>query len=118
MLPLGDDNRGRRTFPIVNYLLIAINFLVFFVELAQANPDQFIMQWGAVPAQILSGQAWITLITSMFLHGGWAHILGNMLFLWIFGDNVEDAAGHGRYLLFYLVCGVLASLAQVFVTSA
>src|SRR3954468_14901423 len=113
MLPLGDDNSGRRTVPFVTYALVAINLLAFFVELAQPDLDSFILRWGTVPAQVMAGKGLLTLLTSMFLHGGWAHILGNMLFLWIFGDNVEDAFGHGLYLIFYLVCGIIASLAQV-----
>jgi membrane associated rhomboid family serine protease len=114
MLPLGDDNTGRRTLPIVTYALIAINVLVFVLfELPNPNLDQFINQWGTVPAQIMAGNGLITLLTSMFLHGGWAHLGGNMLFLWIFGDNVEDRFGHVIYLVFYLVCGLVASMAQV-----
>src|SRR5215210_5925772 len=115
MLPLGDDNSGRRTLPVVTYVLIAINVLVFVLfELPNPNLEQFINQWGTIPAEIMAGRGLITLLTSMFLHGGWAHLGGNMLFLWIFGDNVEDAFGHGLYVLFYLVCGIAASLAQVF----
>jgi membrane associated rhomboid family serine protease len=114
MMPLGDDDSGRRTLPVVNYALIAINVLVFVVfELPNPNLDAFINQWGTVPAEIMAGRGLLTLLTSMFLHGGWAHLLGNMLFLWIFGDNVEDAFGHGLYLIFYLVCGLVASMAQV-----
>ena len=120
MLPLGDDNSDRRTFPIVTYALIAINVLVFvLLELPQGdNLDAFLTRWGTVPAQIVAGNGLITLITSMFLHGGWLHIGSNMLFLWIFGDNVEDAFGHALYLVFYLVCGIVASLAQVLVNAS
>ena len=120
MLPLGDDNSDRRTFPIVTYALIAINILVFvLLELPQGdNLDAFLTRWGTVPAQIVAGNGLITLITSMFLHGGWLHIGSNMLFLWIFGDNVEDAFGHALYLVFYLVCGIVASLAQVLVNAS
>ncbi len=115
MMPLGDDNSGRRLTPVVTYALIAINVLVFVVfEAFNPNIDQFILRWGTVPAEITAGRGLITLITSMFLHGGWAHLGGNMLFLWIFGDNVEDAFGHALYLAFYLVTGIAASLAQVF----
>jgi membrane associated rhomboid family serine protease len=116
MMPLGDDDSARRTTPLVTYALIAINVLVFFVELAQPDIERFLFEWGTIPSQIMAGKGWITLITSMFLHGGWAHLLGNMLFLWIFGDNIEDAFGHALYLIFYLVCGLAASLAQVFLT--
>lgn len=119
MLPLGDDNSGRRTLPVVTYVLIAINVLVFVVfELPNPDLDRFIQQWGTVPAEIMAGRGLLTLITSMFLHGGWAHLGGNMLFLWIFGDNVEDAFGHALYLVFYLVCGLAASMAQVLLNTS
>ena len=114
MMPLGDDDSGRRTMPVVTSVLIAINVLVFvLLELPKPDIDAFLTHWGTVPAEIVAGRGLITLVTSMFLHGGWAHLGGNMLFLWIFGDNVEDAFGHVLYLVFYLVCGRLASLAQV-----
>jgi membrane associated rhomboid family serine protease len=117
MLPLGDDDSDRRTTPIVTYALIAINVLVFvLLELPQGEKlDAFLTRWGTIPAQIVAGKGLITLITSMFLHASWLHIGSNMLFLWIFGDNVEDAFGHVLYLIFYLVCGIVASLAQVLV---
>jgi membrane associated rhomboid family serine protease len=117
MLPIGDDNSDRRTFPFVTYALIVINVLVFvLLELPQGdNLDAFLTRWGTIPSQIVAGNGLITLITSMFLHAGWLHIGSNMLFLWIFGDNVEDAFGHVIYLIFYLVCGIAASLAQVLV---
>src|SRR5262245_36544299 len=117
MLPIGDDDSDRRTFPFVTYALIAINVLVFvLLELPQGdNLDAFLTRWGTIPAQIVAGNGLITLITSMFLHAGWLHIGSNMLFLWIFGDNVEDAFGHVLYLIFYLLCGIAASLAQVLV---
>ena len=113
MIPIGDENAYRRTFPVVNYALIAINVVVFLVELSQPDPQGYLVQWGAVPARITAGHDLETLVTSTFLHAGWLHLLGNMLFLWVFGDNVEDAFGHVRYLLFYLACGVLAGLGQV-----
>jgi len=117
MLPLGDDDSDRRTTPIVTWVLIAINVLVFvLLELPQGEKlDAFLTRWGMIPAQIVAGKGLITLITSMFLHASWLHIGSNMLFLWIFGDNVEDAFGHVLYLIFYLVCGIVASLAQVLV---
>ena len=120
MLPLGDDDSDRRTIPFVTYALIAINVLVFvLLELPQGqNLDAFLTRWGTIPAQIIAGNGLLTLITSMFLHGGWLHLGSNMLFLWIFGDNVEDAFGHGLYVLFYLVCGIAASLAQVFMNTS
>jgi membrane associated rhomboid family serine protease len=120
MLPLGDDDRDRRTTPFVTYALVAINVLVFvLLELPQGdNLDAFLTRWGTIPAQIVAGNGLLTLITSMFLHGGWLHLGGNMLFLWIFGDNVEDAFGHVLYLVFYLVCGIVASLAQVLINTS
>jgi membrane associated rhomboid family serine protease len=119
MLPIGDDNSGRRTLPFVTYALIAINVLVFvLIELPQQNMEAFFNRWGTVPAQIVAGQGLETLLTSMFLHGGWLHLGSNMLFLWIFGDNVEDTFGHIIYLIFYFICGIAASLAQVFVNAA
>jgi membrane associated rhomboid family serine protease len=113
VIPIGDDNTYRRRFPVVNYTLIAINIAVFLVELSQPDPQGYIVRWGAVPARITAGHDLVTLVTSTFLHAGWWHLLGNMLFLYVFGDNVEDAFGHVRYLLFYLACGVLAGLGQI-----
>jgi membrane associated rhomboid family serine protease len=113
VLPIGDDNSRRRTFPFVTYTLVALNVIVFLVELGQPDPQAYLAQWGATPSQVSAGQSLVTLVTSMFLHAGWAHLLGNMLFLFIFGDNVEDAFGHFKYLAFYLVCGIAAALTQV-----
>jgi membrane associated rhomboid family serine protease len=118
VLPIGDDNRRRETLPYVNYALIGLNLLAFAVELSQPNPELFIAKWGVVPAAISHGAGLGTLLTSMFLHAGWAHIGGNMLFLWIFGDNVEDRLGHARYLAFYLACGIAAALVQAFLAPA
>jgi membrane associated rhomboid family serine protease len=120
MLPLGDDDSDRRTIPFVTYALIAINVLVFvLIELPQGNNlDAFVNRWGTIPSQIVAGNGLITLITSMFLHGGWLHLGSNMLFLWIFGDNVEDTFGHALYVAFYLICGIVASLAQVLVNAS
>jgi len=115
VIPIGDDNTYRRTFPVVTYGLIAINVVVFLIELGQPDPQGYLVTWGAVPARITAGHDLGTLITSMFLHAGWWHLLGNMLFLFVFGDNVEDAFGHVRYLLFYLACGIASGLAQVYV---
>lgn len=116
MLPIGDDNSLRRTFPGVTYALIALNVVIFLVELGQVDIQAYILRWGAIPARISAGQGLETLVTSMFLHAGWGHLLGNMLFLFIFGDNVEDAFGHVRYLIFYLACGIASGLAQVYVS--
>ncbi|MGA2762178.1 MAG: rhomboid family intramembrane serine protease [Spirochaetia bacterium] len=145
MIPIGDDNTGRRTTPWVTWVLIAANILVFvFFEGFGAN-ERFINAYSAVPMKILTGRdivtrdhvvmdpasgqrvlvpglqhtpvpMWLTIITSMFMHAGIAHIAGNMLYLFIFGDNVEDRLGHFRYLLFYIFCGVAASLSQVYAT--
>jgi len=113
MFPIGDDNSSRKLFPSVTYALVALNVLVFFVELVSG--DAFIETWAFVPARFLANPAgdFVTIFTSMFMHGGWLHIGGNMLYLWIFGDNVEDRFGHLRYLLFYLLCGVAATFAQL-----
>jgi membrane associated rhomboid family serine protease len=115
MFPLGDDDSQVRTFPIVTYALIAINFVVFLLELQ--NGDAFIQQWAFTPARFAADPTgeFVTIFTAMFMHGSWMHIGGNMLYLWIFGDNVEDAFGHFKYLLFYLVAGIAATFAQYFV---
>ena len=146
VFPLYDDNSDRTLTPIVNYILIAINVLVFVFLQQLGSNDRFTYAFSTVPQEIISGRdvttpprivenpvtgqelrilglqptpgsVYLTLLISMFMHGGIAHIAGNMLFLWIFGDNVEDRMGHIRYLIFYLVCGVLASLAHVVTTA-
>jgi membrane associated rhomboid family serine protease len=146
VFPLYDDNSDRTITPIVNYVLIAINILVFVFLQQLGNNDKFTYAFSTVPQEIVTGRdirtddrvredaftgqrllvpglqktpgsVYLTLIVSMFMHGGIAHIAGNMLFLWIFGDNVEDRMGHVRYLIFYLVCGVFASLAHVLATA-
>lgn len=113
MLPIGDDDSMRRTNPVVTYGLIALNVLFFLVELS--GGDAFIEKWAFVPSRFLANPArdFPTLFTSMFMHAGWVHLLGNMLYLWIFGDNVEDRLGRGRYLLFYLLCGLAATFTQL-----
>jgi membrane associated rhomboid family serine protease len=113
MMPLGDDNSGRRITPIVTYVLIAINVLVFFLELN--NGEEFIQRWAFVPSRFLADPVGdlATLFTSMFMHAGWAHLLGNMLYLWIFGDNVEDRLGHALFFVFYILCGLAATFAQM-----
>lgn len=118
MFPIGDDNSQRRTLPVVTFILIGINLVVFFLELQSGEP--FIRQWAFVPARFNenpSGDA-VTLLSAMFMHGGWMHLGGNMLYLWIFGDNVEDRFGPVKFLLFYLVCGIAASFAQYAVNPA
>lgn len=145
-LPIGDDNRDRQITPIVNYLFIIANILVFIFLQDMGRNIAFTFAYSTVPAEILSGHdvitstqiiqdpitgnvlrmpglqptpipVYLTLITSMFMHGGIAHIAGNMLYLWIFGDNLENAMGHKRYFIFYLLVGVLASLSHVFAST-
>jgi membrane associated rhomboid family serine protease len=113
MFPIGDDNTSRRTQPVVTYTLIALNVLFFMVELSAG--DAFIQRWAFVPSRFLAnpGGDFLTIFTSMFMHAGWLHIGGNMLYLGIFGDNVEDRFGHLRYLVFYLLCGIAATFAQM-----
>jgi membrane associated rhomboid family serine protease len=113
MLPIGDDDSARRTVPLVTYALIALNVLFFFVELS--GGDAFIAKWAFVPSRFLANPSgdFLTLFTSMFMHAGWLHLGGNMLYLWIFGDNVEDRFGHGKYIIFYLVSGLAATFAQL-----
>jgi membrane associated rhomboid family serine protease len=143
IFPIGDDNSDRTAAPIVNYLLIAINVLVFIFLQGATGENSFTASFATVPEEIRTGRdvsgpvrvtvgteegvirlgetpspVYITLLTSMFMHGGWMHLLGNMLFLFIFGDNVENALGRIRYLIFYLVTGVLASLTHVLSTFA
>jgi membrane associated rhomboid family serine protease len=147
VLPLFDDNSDRTITPFVNYALIATNILVFVFLQQLGTNEHFTYAFSTVPREILTGQdvvtptrptvdgmtgqplqipglevtpvsVYLTLFTSMFMHGGLTHIGGNMLFLWIFGDNIEDRLGHLRYLVFYLVCGVIASLAHVITTAA
>lgn len=145
VFPLYDDNTDRVVTPIVNYILIAVNILVFVLFQQLGTNDKFTYAFSTVPQEIVSGRdvvtpdrvveapvtgqqlllpglqptpfsVYLTLLFSMFMHGGIAHIAGNMLFLWIFGDNVEDRLGHLRYLAFYLLTGVLASMAHVLTT--
>lgn len=118
MIPIGDDVPGER-FPFLTYVLIGLNVLVFLFQLSlpQAELRELILTWGVTPRAV---SAWsgdpvvlLTLFTSLFLHGGWFHLIGNMLYLWIFGNNVEDRMGHAGFLVFYLLCGLAASLAEV-----
>ena len=145
VFPLYDDNSDRQTTPYINYAIIALNIFVFVVLQGIGSNEQFTYSFSTVPQEILTGHdvvtatrvlptptgpvqipglgptpvsVYLTLFTSMFMHGGIAHIAGNMLFLWIFGDNIEDRLGHLRYLFFYLLCGVIASLSHVFATAA
>ena len=131
LFPIGDDNSDRHITPYVTYALIAINIAVFV--LLQLPSDAFTYGYSVIPAEIMRGvdlvqplangsvpQApgpspiYLTILSAMFMHGGWAHLGGNMLYLWIFGDNVEDAMGHFKFLVFYLLCGALATFANIF----
>lgn len=116
VLPIGDDNRDRKTFPTINYLLIGLNIFAFIYWQGWGRNVELTYHYATVPGDILTGRRLDTLFTSMFMHGGLLHLLGNMLFLYIFGDNVEDAMGHVRYLVFYLFCGMLAGLSHVVTT--
>ena len=113
MIPLSDASRRPLRFPIVTALLIAANALVFMLELV--GGDAFINRWSLVPANIMAGQDTITILTAMFMHAGWAHILGNMLFFWVFGPEIEDVMDPLRYLAFYLLGGLAATAAQVLI---
>jgi membrane associated rhomboid family serine protease len=117
LFPIGDDDSSQRTVPVVTYALIALNVLFFFVELSGGEP--FIQRWSVVPRRLINnpGGDFVTVFSSMFMHGGWLHLAGNMLYLWIFGDNVEDRFGHVKFLLFYLLCGIAATAAQVAISS-
>jgi membrane associated rhomboid family serine protease len=146
LFPIGDDNRDLTILPVVNYLLIAMNILVFVFLQGLGTNDTFTYSFSTVPQEIVSGRdvvtprrnvedplsgerftlpglqptpgsVYFTLVTSMFMHGGIAHLFGNMLFLWIFGDNLENALGRRRYLTFYLVCGLIAGLSHVAATA-
>ena len=111
MVPLGDASRRPARVPLVTALIILVNVFVFVLELMRG--ETFVMRWSAVPAQIVSGHHWITILTAMFMHGSWSHIIGNMIFLWAFAPEIEDAMGRGRYLVFYLLGGLVAMLAQI-----
>ncbi|HXF81286.1 MAG TPA: rhomboid family intramembrane serine protease [bacterium] len=126
MIPLRDDNPSSSP-PIVTYLLILANVLVFLYMSTLGSEvalERFVLAWGAVPGEITGhlpadpAAEYPTLLTSMFLHGGWGHLLGNMLYLWIFGDNVEDLMGHGGFLLFYLLAGLAAVGAHILANPA
>ncbi len=145
MFPIGDDNPPRAITPYINYLLIAANIFVFVFFQGLGSNQEFTFSYSAVPAEIITGRdlvtdaevyrdpytgqvftipglgvtlipVWLTLITAMFMHGGLSHLAGNMIYLWVFGDNLEHRMGHKRYLIFYLLCGIVASLAHVATT--
>ena len=111
LIPLGDASRRPVNMPVVTVLIILVNVFVFVLELMDG--EAFVVKWSAVPADIVSGHHWVTILTAMFMHGGWSHIIGNMVFLWAFGPEIEDAMGRWRYLVFYLAGGVIAMLAQI-----
>jgi len=111
LIPLSDASRRPVRLPVVTAIIIVVNVFVFLLELMRV--DAFVIQWSAIPAQIISGHHWVTILTAMFMHGSWSHIIGNMVFLWAFGPEIEDAMGRGRYLIFYLLGGLIAMLAQV-----
>jgi membrane associated rhomboid family serine protease len=114
LIPLTDASRRPVHVPIVTACIIVTNFIVFALELR--GGDAFVLKWSAIPANITAGHAWITILTAMFMHGSWSHILGNMVFLWAFGPEIEDAMNPLRYLVFYVVGGLVAMLAQVLVS--
>ncbi|KAA6463366.1 rhomboid family intramembrane serine protease [Acidobacteria bacterium AB60] len=110
-VPLGDASRRSQAFPVVTTLIVALNAYVFFKELVYG--DRFVFYWSTIPVYIVHGQRWYTLVTSMFMHGGWMHIIGNMVYLWAFGREIEDAMGGFRFAVFYLFGGIVAMLAQI-----
>jgi membrane associated rhomboid family serine protease len=118
MFPIGDDNSARRIVPLVTYALIALNVLFFLMELGSS--EGFILKWSFVSNRFLANPSgdFLTLFSSMFMHASWLHLLGNMLYLWIFGDNVEDRFGQLKFLFFYLACGLAATFAQMAFTGA
>ena len=111
MIPLSDASRRPRRFPFVTTAIILLNALVFIMELN--GGEDFVKQWSVIPADIVAGKHWATIMTAMFMHGGWMHIIGNMVFLKAFGPEIEDAMGRFRYGAFYLLSGVAASVAQI-----
>ena len=113
MLPIGDDNSARRTVPVVTLFLIVLNAIVFLLELS--GGESFIVNWAFVPTRFLANPLgeFLTVFTSMFMHAGWLHLGSNMLYLWIFGDNVEDRLGRGKFIIFYLLAGLAATFAQL-----
>ena len=115
VFPIGDDQVRGGAFPLVSYAFIAFNVLVFFYQIS-LGPDieRFIIEYGSIPQETMSGQDYFTLFTSMFLHGGWMHLIGNMLFLWVFADNIEQIVGNVPFVLFYLLGGLAAHAAHIF----
>ena len=116
LIPLGDASRRPRGFAVITLLIILVNAYVFLLELS--GGDRFVRTWSAIPLRITHGHHAITLLTSMFMHASWMHIIGNMVFLWAFGPAMEDAMGRIRFLIFYLAGGIIAMMAQVFADPA
>jgi len=114
LLPIGDDDSSIRTVPYVTYILIILNVIFFFIEIS--GGEAFIIEWAFIPSRFIKDPlgGWVTVFTSMFMHAGWVHLGGNMLYLGIFGNNVEDRFQHTRFLLFYLFCGIGAILTQLY----
>ena len=114
IFPIGDVNVERGNPPILTYIFIAINVIVFLFEfsLGQEAQNQFVTTYGSIPKEIMVGDDLYTLLTSIFLHGGWMHLIGNMLFLWVFADNIEATIGHFKFFFFYIIGGVVASYGQ------
>ncbi|MDL1892546.1 rhomboid family intramembrane serine protease [Sphingobacteriales bacterium CHB3] len=113
VIPLSNASQRPIAFPTVTVFIIATNAVVFLLELL--GGEAFVMRWAVIPADIVAGHNWITILTAMFMHGSWSHIIGNMVFLWAFGPGIEDAMNPRRYLAFYILGGVAASVAQVMV---
>lgn len=111
LIPLTDASRRPTRFPVVTLFIIVVNAFAFVLELG--GGDQFVLQWAAVPHEITQGHHWITILTAMFLHGSWLHLISNMVFLWAFGPEIEDAMNPLRFSIFYLAGGIVAMLAQV-----
>lgn len=114
MLPIGDDDSSIRTVPYITYILIILNVIFFFIEIS--GGEAFIIEWAFIPSRFIKDPlgSWVTVFTSMFMHAGWVHLGGNMLYLGIFGNNVEDRFQHTKFLLFYLFCGIGAILTQLY----
>jgi membrane associated rhomboid family serine protease len=111
MIPLSDSDRRPLRFPVITALIIGVNAVMFILELINGQP--FIVRWSLIPSEIASGRNLITILSAMFMHGGWLHIIGNMIYLWAFGPEIEDAMGRVRYVVIYLLGGLVASLTQV-----
>lgn len=115
LFPIGDTQVEIGHKPIISHILIALNVIAFIYEISLGEgTNQFVTDFGVIPKEIIVGQDLYTLLTSIFLHGGWMHLIGNMLFLWIFGDNIESTIGSARFLLFYIAGGIIASLFHIF----